>query len=129
MRSIVSCNRSGGCRPCLKGYTMYERSKQMDCFHINGFQYWDGATVVGVMKVGDTLRLCAETDNPHDSDAVALYYGSTKLGYVPADKNELLAQLMYFGHGDIVEARVLQVDTEADPWKQVRVGIFMTDGR
>ena len=51
------------------------------------------------------------------------------LGYVPKDKNSLLSKLLYFGHGDAVECRVLQVDRKAVPWEQVRVGIFVTDKR
>ena len=39
---------------------MYERSKQIDSFHIHGFQFWDGALVVASMKVGDALELRAE---------------------------------------------------------------------
>lgn len=108
---------------------MYERSKQIDSFHVHGFQFWDGALVVASMKVGDALELRTEEDNPHDADAVALFFGNAKLGYVPACKNALLAQLLYFGHKDVVEARVLQIDLEADPWNQVRIGLYMTDAR
>ena len=35
---------------------------------------------------------------------------------------------MFFGH-DILELRVLQVDPEADPWEQVRVGLYVADAR
>lgn len=108
---------------------MYERSKQMGNFHIRGFQFWDGALVLNSMKAGDALKLRAEGDNPYDADAVALYRDDVKLGYVPSGQNELLAQLIYFGHADVVEVRVLQVDAEAEPWNQVRVGLYMTDAR
>ncbi len=113
----------------LGGKNMYERSKQIDCFHIRGFQYWDGALVVSQMKVGDALEIQAEDDNPHDPDAVALYFEGSKLGYVPASNNAFLAQLLYFGHTDVVEARVLQVDLDEGPWNQVRVGLFIKDAR
>lgn len=108
---------------------MYERTRQMDSFHIHGFQYWDGALALASLKAGEDLELRAEADNPHDADAVALYYQGAKLGYVPACRNALLAQLLHFGHEGVVEARVLQVDPQADPWEQVRVGIYMTDAR
>ena len=60
---------------------MYEPSRVLLSFHIAGFQYADGALVLGDLKVGDKLTLCAERDNPHDPEAVAIYYGNTKLGY------------------------------------------------
>lgn len=65
---------------------MYEPSRVLLSFHIAGFQYADGALVLGDLKVGNKLSLCAERDNPHDPEAVAIYYGKTKLGYVPGNE-------------------------------------------
>ena len=65
---------------------MYEPSRVLLSFHIAGFQYTDGALVLGDLKAGDKLTLCAERDNPHDPEAVAIYYGKTKLGYVPGNE-------------------------------------------
>lgn len=107
----------------------YEPSRKLTSFHIRGFQHWDGVLVIGNMKVGDALDLVAETDNPYDPQAVAVYYKGTKLGYVPANENELFATMFYFGHASAFETRVMQVDPETDPWKQVRMGIYVTDAR
>ena len=65
---------------------MYEPLRVLLSFHIAGFQYADGALVLGDLKAGDKLTLCAERDNPHDPEAVAIYYGNTKLGYVPGNE-------------------------------------------
>ena len=43
---------------------MYEPSRVLLSFHIAGFQYADGALVLGDLKAGDKLTLCAERDNP-----------------------------------------------------------------
>ena len=51
------------------------------------------------------------------------------IGYVPADQNSLASTLFHFGHRSILECRILQVDKEAAPWKQVRVGLYVTDIR
>ena len=32
-----------------------------------------------------------------------------------------------FGHSDAFECHVMQANTQADPWKQVRVGIYVVD--
>lgn len=40
-----------------------------------------------------------------------------------------MATLAHFGHADVFEARVIQVDPEAEPWKQVRVGLYVSDAR
>ncbi len=110
----------------IKGF---EPSRRLTSFHIRGFQHWDGALVFGDIKVGDSLDLVAETDNPYDPQAVAVYFKGTKLGYVPASENELFSTMFYFGHADAFEARVMQIDPEADTWNQVRMGIYVTDAR
>ena len=108
---------------------MYEPSRQVSTFFIAGFKNYDGAGELGKLAPGKKLKLRPEPDNPHDPDAVALYRGKTKLGYVPRGENGLIALLSFYGHADVFECRVLQVDKRADPWKQVRVGVFVCDAR
>lgn len=59
---------------------MYEPSRVLLSFHIAGFQYADGALVLGDLKAGDKLTLCAERDNPHDPEAVAITTATPSLG-------------------------------------------------
>ena len=92
---------------------MYEPSRVLLSFHIAGFQYADGALVLDDLKAGDKLTLCAERDNPHDPEAVAIYCGNTKLGYVPGNEVGPLSLMMYYGHEDVFEARVQQVAPSA----------------
>ena len=108
---------------------MYEPSRIMQSFFIAGFQYHDGALAFKKLKPGKKLELIAEPDNPHDPDAVAIYRKGAHLGYVPGDSNATIAQLLRFGHANVFECRIMQIDKKADPWKQVRVGIYVTDNR
>ena len=108
---------------------MYEPSRLITSFYVAGFQYWDGATVLAELKPGERLTLAPEFDNPHDPNALAIYHGSVKLGFVPRTDNELPALLAFYGHADILELRVQQVDLSAAPCKQVRVGMYVTDAR
>lgn len=108
---------------------MYEPSRHITSFHIAGFQHWDGALVLDQLKAGMQLSLVAEPDNPYDPSAVAIYLENTKLGFVPAKENGFLALALHFGHGDLYECRVQQVDPEAKPYEQVLVGLFVTDAR
>lgn len=105
------------------------RSRHIDDFFIAGFRRYDGASVLEKMKPGDAVTLSPQFDCPHDENAIALIYDDTMLGYIPADSNALPAQLLYFGHAEVLECRVLQVNPEADPWKQVRLGLYVTDMR
>lgn len=108
---------------------MYEPSRLISSFHVAGFQYWDGVTVLTELKPGETLRLVPEFDNPHDASAVAIYRSDVKLGFVPAEQSELLAQMLFYGHSDAFEVRVQQVAPERSPWHQLRVGLYVRDAR
>ncbi len=108
---------------------MYEPSRRIDTFFIAGFQHWDGALVLNELKPGMPVDLIAEPENPYDPEAVALFHQGVKLGYVPASQNSLLSLLSFYGHGGILEARILQVKPDADPWEQVRIGVFVKDVR
>ena len=108
---------------------MYEPSNHVSTFHISGFQRYDGALVLDQLKPGKKLKMVPEPDNPYDPNAIELRFKKAKLGYVPRTENGMLALLAYFGHKGVFEVRVLQVDPEADPWHQVRVGVYVTDAR
>lgn len=107
----------------------YQPSRTIVTFNIAGFQFWDGADVLAELKPGTRLTLAPEFDNPHDPNALALYYGHTKLGFVPAEHNELAATMVYYGHSEVFEFVVLQVAPENSPWNQVRVALRVRDNR
>ena len=108
---------------------MYEPSKHLSTFNVAGFQHWDGALVLSELKPGQSLELTPEPENPYDANALCVSYKGAKLGYIPRSENELLAILSFYGHKDVFECRVLQVDPEAKPWEQVLVGIYVRDAR
>lgn len=108
---------------------MFEPSRNLMSFHIAGFQYWDGALVLDQLKPGQQLELVPEFENPHDPEAVTIYFQGVKLGFVPAEMNGTISPLLYFGHGDALECRVQQVAPDRSPWHQVRVGVYVTDAR
>lgn len=58
---------------------------------------------IGDIVDGAALRLEREPDNPHDSGAVAIWLGRTKLGYVPRCANPAVARLLDAGESLAVE--------------------------
>ena len=108
---------------------MYERSKHLIDCHIAGFTYYDGLDVINELQLGTTVNLISEPENPYDPNAVSIYYGNTKLGYVPKNKNCLISDLLYFGHGYSVNARISQRDPEAHPEDQFRIVVKISDNR
>jgi hypothetical protein len=69
---------------------------------------------------GQCLDLVREPDNKYDTFAIAIYNSNKeKLGYIPRDKNEMLARLMDAGkwfyariHDKIWEGNWLKIDLE-----------------
>ena len=107
----------------------YEPSREFMSFYIAGFSHWYGLQVFDQLRPGAKLSLVPEPDNPYDPCAVAIFLGKTKIGFVPRTMNEVLSQLLFFGHGDVFSALVAQVRTDAHPEHQVRVTIFVEDKR
>lgn len=108
---------------------MYEPCKHYKTFNVAGFQRYDGALVLDQMKPGAPLVMMPERDNPYDPEAIALFFEGTMIGYVPREDNSLMSLMMFYGHAGVFEAHVVQVDPEAKPWEQVRVGVYVTDKR
>jgi hypothetical protein len=100
----------------------------MDC-HIAGFKYYDGLEAVEKLKLGASVRLEPEPDNPYDPEAVAIYHEDSKLGYIPKAKNSEISVLLYFGYADIIESRISSVNLEADPERQFRIVLKLRDNR
>jgi len=108
---------------------MYERSKHLIDCHIAGFTYYDGLDVISELQLGTPVSLRSEPENPYDPNAVSIYYGETKLGYVPRDRNRFISDILYFGHGDIVNAKISQHDPEAHTEYQFRIVVKISDNR
>ena len=109
--------------------TTYDPSRRIIDSNVAGFSHWNGFTVLGKLRPGSKLRLKAEFDNPYDPNAVAVYYKKTKIGFVPRRQNYLVAQLIRFGHKDVLEAYVTNVDLQATPEQQVWMTIMVRDRR
>ena len=90
-------------------------------YYIAGFTYYDGVDVFEDLKIGAQLVFKREPENAYDPNAVAIYYGEHKLGFVPRDENETLKKFLDLGYSDLFEVKISQVSPDANPEKQVRV--------
>ena len=108
---------------------MYEPSREFLNFHVAGFSHWYGYKVMHKLVPGAKLHFVPEPDNPYDPNAVALYKGKTKIGFVPRACNVERAQLLRFGHTDVFECCVTAVDPTAHPERQVRAKVLVKDAR
>lgn len=106
-----------------KALVMENRKHFLHC-NIAGFSYYEGAIVFKELAVGTELSLKIEPDNRFDPHAVEVYYGQTKLGYLPADKNKIIHLLLEMGH-DIFETRIQKLDPTAHPENQVQIIVYV----
>jgi hypothetical protein len=108
---------------------MYERSRNLlDC-HIAGFTYYDGLDVIDKLQLGTAVTLKAEPENPHDPDAVAVYFEDKKLGYITRAKNDGVSALLHFGYEKFLEARINSRNLEEKPEFQFRIVVKLKDLR
>jgi len=89
-------------------------------FHAAGVQFHDFAEKIPCLS---GVTLVRESDNRHDTDAVALHLGGEKLGYVPRGKNSVLAALI--NGKQPLFARITEIDPKAPMWERYRVEIRM----
>ena len=93
-------------------------------FHVRGFQYYHGTELLSLMNAGDSLKLVREPKNRFDENAIALHYRDKKIGFVPAEKNEVLSKLMDSGSVSL-KAEIIEVNEEAGPWEALYAGIYL----
>ena len=108
---------------------MYERSRNLFDCHVAGFAYYDGLDVIDNLVIGAPVMLRSESDNPYDPDAVAIYFEDKKLGYIPRAKNGCISNLLYFGHSDILDAKINSRNLDNEPERQFRIVIKLKDNR
>ena len=101
--------------------------KHLSLFDLAGFSYYDGVIVFNKLEIGSLLRLVAEPGNPHDANAVEVYYGDTKLGYVPRRNNRVISKFLNLGYTNLFEARINRVTPDACPEGQIGVVVWITE--
>lgn len=89
-----------------------------------GFRYYEGKVLWEEMKVGDTLTLVREPDNPHDPNAVRVEWRGHTLGYVPRRENGHLARQM--DHGAPMAGRITGLHQHRNGRNRVSYEIFVS---
>lgn len=88
-----------------------------------GFQYHAGAALWAELKVGDSVLLTREPDNPHDRNAVRVDWRGHPLGYLPRAQNAAVAIEM--DRGGRLEGRIARMLEHRDPWRRVLVDVYL----
>jgi hypothetical protein len=90
---------------------------------LTGFRHHDAPRLWPALRGRDPLALVREADNPHDPDAVALYWKGRKLGYLPRGQNFVVARLLDGARP--LSARVESLRPKAGRNGRIRVEVVM----
>jgi hypothetical protein len=93
--------------------------------YISGYQYHKGLQMEHLFGPDTTFSLKHEPENPFDDDAVALYYGSSRIGFIPPDDNVEIARRIQ--RGKSLKARIARFEPKSDPWERVYVEVVQED--
>ena len=108
---------------------MKNQRRHFSTFHIAGFSFWDGCIVFNELKIGTSLALDREDDNKFDPYAVAIYYGDSKLGYIPRSENHEISKFLEQGHTDLFEVRINRICPDAHPENQIGIIVYLKPAR
>jgi hypothetical protein len=88
-----------------------------------GAQFHSLPDVWSKVRAGDALTLEREPENRHDRLAVRVLWRGHMLGYLPRAANFEAAAEM--DAGQRLSARIGRITDDADPWKRLRVDVFV----
>jgi hypothetical protein len=60
-------------------------------YSIVGMNHQKSESIVAALKTGDELKLIREPTNKFDANAIAVYCGDQRVGYIPSKQNKVLA--------------------------------------
>lgn len=87
-------------------------------FYVAGFKFHRGQELIrqGKLIFGTKLYLVPEPENPHDSNAIAIYCSRIKIGYIPKQYAPLYKGKKY-------TAWVSRIDMNAPTWERVEIDL------
>jgi len=109
--------------PSFKWVKSYRKFYLLQAF-VRGFKHYDGMEVLNRIESGTMLQLVREPDNEFDEFAIALHLDKIKIGFIPAESNEILSKLMDIKALEFL-AEVIHVDLQAQPWEKISVAVYV----
>lgn len=102
--------------------TKLQKIYLLQCF-VRGFKFYGGLKILDQVKEFDVLELVREPENKYDKNAIAIYYNKLKIGFVPAEENDILCVLM---DANLIplRAEVTRIEPQAATWENVHIGIY-----
>ena len=88
---------------------------------IAGFQYHQGEHLWAHLRVGHSLRMVREVNNPYDRRAVGLDWRGYRVGYIPRADNATVAQML--DRGEPLACRITHLCDSRNPRQRIRIAV------
>lgn len=95
----------------------------MECV-VAGTSYRKLDTVEAELQSEVKLEVKREPENQFDKFACALWFGETKIGYIPKEKNEVIARLADAGKSFFA---ILQAKGKEGNWLKLDIKVYLRD--
>jgi len=100
-----------------------EQHYLLNKFSVAGFFFYEGRTLLEIMKPGDTLTMKPNAENMEDEYAVQLHFKDTMIGHIPRSDNKHIFRLIEQGK-DLV-CTIREIDPDAETWQMCKVKVEM----
>lgn len=91
----------------------------MKSFYIAGIKYQESLGYANLLKPTDLLLILPEKSNPTDQLALAVFYKSVKIGYVP--KELAFEYYGYLSHFGAINAKIIGLFPDRPLWKRFKI--------
>ena len=120
---LVAANANGAGlsvpAPFQNSIVLLEDVRVAGTTHVHGID-----AIVESLEIGASLHFEREPDNLSDHWAIKVYAGESRLGYVPADCNEVLARLM--DGGKALSGKLTDKE-KVGSWNKLRMEVSLND--
>ena len=89
---------------------------------VAGLAYYRAEDLAALMHRGDLLDLRHEPDNPHDANAVMIFWHHNKIGYVPSEYARELQSLL--DRHDSLCGKIVEIDPHSEEHRWVKFNIY-----
>lgn len=93
---------------------------------LSGLSFHSYAMYAKQIDAGEELILVRDPANPHDKNAIKVFYGEEQIGWVPKEKNEILAKML--DEGFDVRCWVIAHDLKAPLVSRLYCGFALKQG-
>lgn len=95
----------------------------MKSFYIAGIKYQESQSYINLLRPTDLLLILPESTNPTANIALAVYYKSVKIGYVP--KELVLEFYDLFSRSSCLNAKIIGFFPNRPLWKRFKIQPIM----